>query len=73
MKERHNSATTLLAALIEESKAEKHPATGAVLLENEALGRARLMEGDFVDMWKEVKNSNVIYMNNYGRWFKFVS
>lgn len=73
MKERHNSATTLLAALIEESKAEKHPGTGACLLENEALSRARLIEGDFVDLWGEVKDSNVMYLNNYGRWFKFVS
>lgn len=70
---RHKGATTLLAALVEEAKHVKDPNTGEPMLHNEALGRARLIEGDFVKMWDEVKDCTVIYFNNYGGWFTTVS
>lgn len=74
MPHRHKVAKQLLEALIVEAYTETDPRSAGVrLLDNDALGRARLLEGNFVDMWDAVKDCNVIYLNNYGRWFKFVS
>ncbi|CAM9797130.1 unnamed protein product [Ectocarpus sp. 6 AP-2014] len=62
VRDRHQAAVRLYNMVKRE--------TAGTALDVSALAQVRLIEGDFVDKWDEIKDCTVIYFNNKRGWFK---
>ncbi|CAN0455149.1 unnamed protein product [Ectocarpus sp. 12 AP-2014] len=62
VRDRHQAAVRLYNMVKRE--------TAGTALDVSALAQVRLIEGDFVDKWDEIKDCTVIYFNNERGWFK---
>ncbi|CAM9090433.1 unnamed protein product [Ascophyllum nodosum] len=72
VEKRHGVSVRLLGALrsVVAAAATEGDQEEDAKLHTEALNKARLIQGDFVEKWDQVKDSTVIYLNNSGAWFK---